>query len=697
MPCATDTPSYLTLNHEAAWQRGLAVNAEIFSNGIRLGSIPAYAIDNVITGINLNVADFALAQCNELYILDATRRSIFLYDAQQKRLEEIDRIATLFTNPVAIAHRNHTLYIADTAGPMRLLAFDTLTFQLRWTVSVAHDARARSLPLTNPFTPADLALNTNGEILALDSVNAVILRFHASGVLESTYGATELTGFQPTTLAAAPDGVTYVLDPTARRVWKFDPAGLIVNDNLIAFDAGVNPAALAVDANGVLYVGQSQPLAPGEEDTRFLLRYDADGQFLGHVEEFRGAATKLAIDSAGRIFVFNPERIELTVLRPEQRLSVAPGDVLPMGVYFSHSFDSATEGTRWHKAVLQSILLPDTQFAISFLTSDQLTFTLDGATRNLDTYLHSTPSIPAINALPWTTPAINPTDALISAPPGRYLWLRIQLTGREQRTPEVNTVTVHLPRMSYLRYLPAVYQDDPKSREFLERFLSLFETVFQSVETQIDKLPRLFDAEAATGDFLRWLSTWLGMARESGLDETIVRTLVLRAPDLYRKRGTRQGIEEIIEIVSGARPLIVEHFQLGCTINEEIRGLYHGLYGTDPYCFCVLLEPEQPRCDGRPGALMQKRLHARSGDSRRMIRRILDQEKPAHTCAGLVDLQPWVLLDMHTYLGVNTYLSKPSPMLDTGAWMPTDTVLSDYPEAGQTGRRSRLGLDTSLT
>ena len=41
--------------------------------------------------------------------------------------------------------------------------------------------------------------------------------------------------------------------------------------------------------------------------------------------------------------------------------------------------------------------------------------------------------------------------------PGRYLWLRIHLTGDGYATPVVGRLWVYFPRQTYLEYLPAVY------------------------------------------------------------------------------------------------------------------------------------------------------------------------------------------------------------------------------------------------
>jgi hypothetical protein len=83
-------------------------------------------------------------------------------------------------------------------------------------------------------------------------------------------------------------------------------------------------------------------------------------------------------------------------------------------------------------------------------------------------------------------------------------------------------------------------------------------------------------------------------------------------------------------------------------------------------------------------------------ENRDALQRIFNLEKPAHTCGGIQILQPRILLDMHSYLEVNSWLVKPSPMLDTGAAMPLDSVVDDLTPFGQAGVRSRLGLDTVL-
>jgi phage tail-like protein len=120
----------------------------------------------------------------------------------------------------------------------------------------------------------------------------------------------------------------------------------------------------------------------------------------------------------------------------------------------------------------------------------------------------------------------------------------------------------YYPRLSYLRYLPAVYQEDPASREFLERFLAMFETVFGDLEATIERLPEFLDPGSTPPGFLDWLAQWLNLGVEEEWSAAVKRRLILNAGRLYEKKGTPAGLAEFIEIVTGRRPLIRESFDV---------------------------------------------------------------------------------------------------------------------------------------
>ena len=109
-------------------------------------------------------------------------------------------------------------------------------------------------------------------------------------------------------------------------------------------------------------------------------------------------------------------------------------------------------------------------------------------------------------------------------------------------------------RLSYLRYLPATYQENEKGREFLERFLSMFESMSYDMEHTIKRLTKYFDPQAVEKEFLNWLASWMGIIYDENWPEQSKRELIKRAYQLYKIRGTIDGLKEIIKLYSGKSP-----------------------------------------------------------------------------------------------------------------------------------------------
>jgi phage tail-like protein len=745
--CKAQERSFLTLNKRSAWGRGLQVNLD--PSGDRLAVRREYehtldtetTLEELFGGVTLT--DFAVGPCHILYILGAEVRGdkkvpgIWVYDSYQKTVEPLACTGALLSQPTSITYAPGTLYVADAVARQRVVALAEVNWQIRWAVDAAGAPSTQGLDSTKTFNPADLAVGAAGELYALDGENKAVVKFDVAGRRVSVFGPDELAAGRPSTLALSNEGYLYVLDPTAKRVWKFNLSVVekgegdpLVSGDLIDFDGLITeqklprkfqPSGFAVDSHGDLYVGERRSVASTEEDDRFIRRFDGEGNYLGEAGDFRGSALELALDSEDWIYVYGEEEAErkISVLKPALRYTRLAGSSLVKGRYFSRSLDSAEEGTEWHKFVLDADIPANTQVQISYRAADDKQVTVRGSTANLDRYVEEASNLGEeeraqraadLDALDWSVPAVNAGDALVLEGVGRYLWLRIDLIGGEERAPSIGSLRLDFPRDTYLRYLPAVYQEDEQSRDFLERFLSLFETFFSETEGRISRLARYFDVDSslATGDFLRWLASWLSIPEDKSWSEGQLRELVRRAPELYRQRGTRGGLEAMIEIFTGERPLVVEHFQTdGCAqspvakraadegLGQRVQSLeevYRNLYGTDPYCFCVLLKPYRTEAKGET-----KIVRRLSEEERKAVRRIVDAGKPAHTCAGLLALQPWINLDMHTYLGVNTYLSQPSARLELNSAIPRDTVLDDRDEAGQLERRSRLNLDITLT
>src|SRR5690606_5457004 len=122
---------------------------------------------------------------------------------------------------------------------------------------------------------------------------------------------------------------------------------------------------------------------------------------------------------------------------------------------------------------------------------------------DLDAYIADT-TIPSESKLAmlttmWTQKLTDPEDALLLDVKGRYLWLFVELIGSEQHTPVVHSLEVHFPRSTYLDYLPSIYQRHEPTRDFLSRYLSLFQTMLDETDQRIAQVTRAFDVSGAEG------------------------------------------------------------------------------------------------------------------------------------------------------------------------------------------------------
>jgi len=107
----------------------------------------------------------------------------------------------------------------------------------------------------------------------------------------------------------------------------------------------------------------------------------------------------------------------------------------------------------------------------------------------------------------------------------------------------------------YLRYLPAIFQEN----EFLGRYLRIFETIWEPLEWRQNHINLYFDPRTCPPSFLPWLAGWLDMAVNPYWPESRVRRLIAEAADLYRWRGTAYGLKRLIEVVTGLMPTITEN------------------------------------------------------------------------------------------------------------------------------------------
>ena len=201
--------------------------------------------------------------------------------------------------------------------------------------------------------------------------------------------------------------------------------------------------------------------------------------------------------------------------------------------------------------------------------------------------------------------------------------VQASLGDEDLRGAETATVSV-ARRARSLKYLPAIYHDD----DLMGRFLMLFESFWDPIGRQIDGLPFYFDARTTPPGFLPWLASWIDLALDERWPEDRRRQLLYAAVPLYRRRGTRQGLEEYLEIYTGSKPKIIEHRAHNFRLGPQARlgpGIALGTVNV-PHTFTVILR--LPRLSS--GMTEPDRSHTEQ-ERRRRIEAIIDAEKPAHT------------------------------------------------------------------
>ncbi|MBP0019688.1 MAG: phage tail protein [Cyanobacteria bacterium SBLK] len=167
------------------------------------------------------------------------------------------------------------------------------------------------------------------------------------------------------------------------------------------------------------------------------------------------------------------------------------------------------------------------------------------------------------------------------------------------------------PPSSYLNFLPAFYGE----RDFMGRFLSIFEEAFDPIVQTTDTLWAYLDPLTAPKSLLPFIAKWVAWPLDPRWNEKQQRRLLRNAMKLYRWRGTRRGLRWLLAIYTGLdeRNIMIED---SSSQNFVVGGVWLGpdnaLGGGKSYHIKVLL-----------------RLQADDRLSEDLIREIIEREKPA--------------------------------------------------------------------
>jgi phage tail-like protein len=624
---------------------------------------------------------------------------------------------------------NDDLYVAD-GGNRRVLVFALKGLPLRaiWgPLKVSVDAAGVHVESTAPldvygpgcaagwefqagtWRPSDVALSSRGWAYVADYDNDLIHAFDAFGCWRRAFtgeGPGVPAFVHPTRIAVDREDRLYVIQEGVSYVVVLDRDGTFKRkiESPAELHGDFCPVAVGFDAKGNLHLCEST--------SGRLLRYcpadDGSYTYQGCCEA--AGAIGVSFDQYGNVLLVDSGAAQVVCLQSNCAFA-------PRGRYWSQPLDSGIYRCEWHRVALCARLCMGTQVRVDTFTSESSKS--PGEILGLAEERWATAQI---NSLPGE----NLWDCLILSPPGRYLWLRLTLVGNGADSPRIDWAEVYYPRASSLRYLPAVFSEDPTSRDFLGRFLSIFDSIQDGIAQQIGGIARFFDPAAAPTvdsgqqgkDFLAWLASWMGLALDRHWPSGKRRALLANAYRLYRMRGTPEALRLHLRIYTGVEPRILEHFKLrrwlflgagrlgdssqvwGDNVVKRLQLDVHDQVGT-----FQLIDTGDPLRDPfyqyahRFSVFLPLKFEV-SATEQQTLQRIVEMAKPAYSEGTLRLVEPRFRIGVQAFIGLDTMISAyPGRAIEGEGRLGYDAVLGASadetgPPTMRVGVRSRIGSST---
>lgn len=393
-----------------------------------------------------------------------------------------------------------------------------------------------------------------GNLFVCDPANHRLSVFALGGfVLRDTWrppkAVTVSHPWEPSSITFDGRGVAWVADAANNAVHLFAPTGRWIRK----MDFPGAPILIAIDCSNRIYIQLK-----GEETLRI---FGVDGLPLGQAQIPAQISAQfppplVPADASGNLDISclcgQPPGTSFVDLTGAPVIAAAPPPAALFatdGAYLA-MLDSRLYRCQWHRVVVRGEVPRGSQLVVSTYTTEA-GIPADQIPDLPDSVWQTNQSVRTDNA--W--------DCLIRSGGGRYLWLKLQFTGNGAVTPRIFEMRVEFPRISLRRYLPAVFAQDPSASDFTDRFLAVFDTIFRSIESEIDGQSKYFDPASAPAnappgkiDFLSWLGAWVGLRLDRGIPVARRRALVESAGKVTPIRGTRAGLKKQLLVLLGMEP-----------------------------------------------------------------------------------------------------------------------------------------------
>lgn len=588
--------SYLDTRTPEGWQEWELVNADVGERGVGVErALAPESVDGDLDAVDVDIDD-----CRDLYVLDSAGY-VYRYDGEKGEMVRLPCLGPEedgSTDPSVLCITSDTIYVADGASG-RIRAISRELLQRRWVsetrfadpvgivnegdgVSVLDSGAERgdgrlvrldgggavSSSVSGFASPIDLTIDRAGNRYVLDVERdekddggyAVIKKFPAN---DSGSEREEV-----------PNGIDYRLEAPGQRL------------SCIA----------AVDVNEVLAAGARN--ADGETTLYRCLIHRNSRET---VDSFRRGCSTLVAPRARvtgdieELFAIDESADATEVYRLVGGGKTKRNDrTFGYDAQLINRLDSGERGTMWHRLKLDLDLVGrDTQVRLSYYATDEKWLRDSRDLKRVDKIGESyarrlddegVTSVSELASLDpsdiadridvskkitgswperarkllvdWSLENVdwrqlsepNPSDALLESAEGQYLWIKIELIGNERSSPRIRSFRAYFPRRSYLRHLPSVYRQDEAAGRFLERFLSMFSSLFTDVGEEIESVTSYMDPDGIPANGLPWLESWMALETDETWPDSARRELLSRAPELFKKRGTKAGLLVMLQI-----------------------------------------------------------------------------------------------------------------------------------------------------
>ena len=293
------------------------------------------------------------------------------------------------------------------------------------------------------------------------------------------------------------------------------------------------------------------------------------------------------------------------------------------GVFFSRVLDSGEKEMAWHRMTCAiPVFRTGVHFWIYSAETNEMMW--NGAITSIERILQE--QLTAAEKRKILSPFLkkeflNETDVLLHDIKGRYIWFCIEIYSGQEENVGIENM-------------------------FLDQYLSIFQSIYDDFNQRFANSSALLEPAVTEMDFLQFMAEWLNIVNTNIWSEDKLRNLIRMAPAVFRKRGTRQGLLDVIELFTGEPPLIIEQWQIReYRKYSDKKEFLDQLYGTDENTFLILVKEKY--CSGKR--------------EQEALLNLIQEVSPAHMEARLVALRQYMILGEPTYLGVNSGLGYYKP------------------------------------